>query len=261
MFATRTLLRLPLTRTTIVGTSYFTTSTMSSSAPPPETPKSQATVLVPAQPAGQFTKSALYESEISSSPLDQFSTWFNQAISHPITQAEACTLSTASLPSGHVSSRVVYFKSLDDRGFIVFSNWGTSRKSEDLRSNSNASMSFWWKELQRQVRIEGIMSERLSKEEEQTYFDSRVRVSRIGAWASRQSEVLKDRKELEDRVEKIEKKFDGQEIPVPEFWGGMRLVPESIEFWQGREGRLHDRLKYTKDENTESGWKVERLSP
>jgi pyridoxamine 5'-phosphate oxidase len=154
----------------------------------------------------------------------------------------------------------VYLKELDSRGFVIYSNWETSRKAKDAASNPFASLAFWWRELERQVRVEGKV-ERLSREESQVYFDTRIRGSRIGAWASQQSTVLSGREELGERFREVEKRFDGvEEIPVPEFWGGLRIIPERVEFWQGRDCRLHDRFSYEKvDEGKE--WKLERLSP
>jgi pyridoxamine 5'-phosphate oxidase len=161
---------------------------------------------------------------------------------------------------------MVYLKELDaDGGFVVYSNWATSRKSRDVATNPHVSLLFWWEALQQQVRIEGTVA-RLTREESQRYYDTRVRGSRIGAWASRQSEVLQPqdeqddgRKQLEGWVREYEEKFNGQEnIPVPEFWGGLRVVPERVEFWQGRESRLHDRFEYVKDGE---GWRLQRLSP
>ena len=191
-------------------------------------------------------------------------------------QPETVCLSTASLPSGAVSSRYVYLKELDPRGFVVYSNWHTSRKAADVRSNPQAALAFWWHELERQVRVEGVV-ERLSDEESQRYFDLRARGSRVGAWASEQSKVLPEeeggREVLEERVREVERRFEGQErIPVPGFWGGMRVVPRVVEFWQGRESRLHDRFRYTLVEGDggqegegekkgEQTWKIERLSP
>lgn len=157
---------------------------------------------------------------------------------------------------------------------MIYSNFGTSRKGEDLfgskdgtsTGNLYAALTFWWEGMERQVRIEG-KAERLSREESQQYFDTRVRGSRLGAWASRQSQVLKPtgeegddgRKQLEGWVKEVEERFQGQEkIPVPEFWGGLRIVPERVEFWQGRKNRLHDRFVY---EREGEGWKLERLSP
>ena len=170
-------------------------------------------------------------------------------------------MATASLPDGKVSARVVYLKELDDRGFVIYSNWDTSKKAQDISTNPQAALTFWWRELERQIRIEGTV-ERLSSEQSQIYYDTRIRGSRIGAWASKQSAVLKDRQELEDRVKEVEKRFEGQDkLPVPEFWGGLRVIPDMMEFWQGRESRLHDRFRYLKDDAETNGWKIERLSP
>lgn len=171
---------------------------------------------------------------------------------------------------------MVYLKELDTRGFVVYSNFGTSRKGRDLfgsedgtsEGNRWASLTFWWEGLERQVRVEGKV-ERLSKEESQRYYDTRVRGSRIGAWASRQSAVLKPsgdgeddgRRMLEGWVKEAEERFEGvEEIPCPDFWGGLRIVPERVEFWQGRQNRLHDRFAYERVEGTDE-WTLERLSP
>ncbi|KAF4963686.1 hypothetical protein FSARC_8330 [Fusarium sarcochroum] len=222
--------------------------------------------------AEQFTKGTLVRSQLDqASPIPQFHSWFSQAqekdsgVDHP----ESCTLSTASLPSGRISSRTVYLKELDSRGFVIYTNLGTSRKAADIASNPRAAMLFFWEALQRQVHVEGRV-EKISREESQTYYDTRARGSRIGAWASRQSQVLEPqgenddgRKQLEGWVQEVEQKFDGEEkIPVPEFWGGLRIIPDRIEFWQGRESRLHDRFVYGRDEDGESDeWKLKRLSP
>ncbi|KAL6898294.1 pyridoxamine 5'-phosphate oxidase [Trichoderma evansii] len=244
--------------------------------------------------APQFTLSQLHLRDLNpTSPIPQFHTWFSLAQRTPsISQPEACTLSTASLPSGRVSSRVVYLKELDSHGFVMYTNLGTSRKAHDLQTNPHASLVFYWPPLQRQVRVEGI-TETNSREESQTYFDTRVRGSRIGAWASKQSMVLTPkskkvnglentneaesavtsdgeedddgRAELEGWVKDVEDRFKDQDkIPVPDFWGGLRLVPQRVEFWQGRESRLHDRFVYEWEEgkNGEEGrWRLERLSP
>lgn len=223
--------------------------------------------------AEQFVKGVLTRSALNpTSPIPQFHTWFATAqqsglVAHP----ETCCLSTASLPSGRVSSRMVYLKELDAEGFVIYSNFGTSKKAQDLATNPWASLTFWWEELERQVRVEG-KSTRLSRQESQKYFDTRVRGSRIGAWSSRQSEVLKPaegdddgRKVLDGWVEETENRFEGEEnIPVPDFWGGLRIIPESVEFWQGRKNRLHDRFVYDKETSTGAGvqeWRLERLSP
>ncbi|MCJ1366164.1 hypothetical protein MMC16_005290 [Acarospora aff. strigata] len=211
--------------------------------------------------ADQYTKGALDRSQLVPSPFDQFHAWFTLARSSGVHQPETVCLSTASLPSGRVSARYVYLKELDSKGFVIYSNWATSRKAEDVRSNPRASLTFWWHEQERQVRVEGPV-ERLTDEESQVYYDTRIRGSRIGAWASAQSSVLQGRDELEERVEEVEKRFESRDrIPVPDFWGGLRVLPERVEFWQGRESRLHDRFQYTKDAKAEAGWKIERLSP
>jgi len=211
--------------------------------------------------ADQYTKGSLDISQLDRDALKQFHNWFSHAQVSGVHQPETVTLSTAEIPTGRVSARMVYLKELDDKGFVVYSNWDTSRKAKDVNTNPHAALTFWWHELERQVRIEGRV-ERLSSEESQVYYDTRIRGSRIGAWASRQSEVLKDRQELEDQVKEVEKRFEGMDkIPIPDFWGGLRILPTTIEFWQGRESRLHDRFKYTRDLNAESGWTIERLSP
>lgn len=213
--------------------------------------------------ATQYTKGALDRSDLLPSPTDQFHAWFEEATKAGVYQPETVTFSTAELPSGKVSARMVYMKELDSKGFVIYSNWDTSRKASDVNSNPHAALTFWWRELERQVRVEGRV-ERLKSEESQVYYDTRIRGSRIGAWASQQSKVLEGREELEKRVEDVEKRFEGKDkIPVPDFWGGLRVIPEIVEFWQGRPSRLHDRFKYewVEKENGEGEWKVDRLSP
>ncbi|KAK1071166.1 pyridoxamine-phosphate oxidase [Friedmanniomyces endolithicus] len=187
--------------------------------------------------AQQYTKGELNIDQLHADPIKQFDIWFQHAQDEKVHQPETVTLSTAELPSGRVSARMVYLKEADARGFVIYSNWGTSRKSTDVASNPYAALTFWWHELERQVRIEG-PCERMESEESQVYYDTRIRGSRVGAWASQQSKVLRDRAELEGQVADVERKFEGEErIPVPEFWGGLRVKAEMVEFWQGRPTR------------------------
>ncbi|KAI9859162.1 MAG: hypothetical protein M1813_007120 [Trichoglossum hirsutum] len=211
--------------------------------------------------AKQFAIGTLSRNDLLPSPIDQFHAWFTAAIACKVNIPETTTLSTAHMPSGRVSARMVYLKELDKRGFVIYSNWATSKKAEDVASNPRVSLTFWWPEVERQVRVEGL-AERLSPEESQKYYDTRVRDSRIGAWASRQSSVLRDRGELDAQVVEVEERFEGQDkIPVPEFWGGLRVLPLMVEFWQGRQSRLHDRFQYTREDVADREWKIERLSP
>jgi pyridoxamine 5'-phosphate oxidase len=228
------------------------------SPPPQEHAQPEKLISAPgAPPSSQFTAGRLSRADLLPDPVDQFALWFAAAGAAGVPQREACTLATAELPSGRVSARVVYLKELDG-GFVLYSNWGTSRKAADVASNPRAALTFWWREAERQVRVEGGV-ERVGREQSQRYFDTRGRGSRVGAWASAQSEVLGGRAQLEERVAAAERRFEGSEdIPVPEFWGGIRIRPETVEFWQGRESRLHDRFRYSREGD---GWKIERLSP
>ncbi|KAK6332380.1 hypothetical protein TWF696_003097 [Orbilia brochopaga] len=217
-------------------------------------------IFAPTNKDAQYLIGELSIENLHEDPLVQFHEWFEQASkTEGLTMPEATTLATSHMPSGRVSARMVYLKELDSKGFVIYSNWETSRKAEDLRSNNNASLCFFWKENERQVRIEGY-TERLTPQESQEYYKTRIRGSRIGAWASRQSSKLKDRAELEDRVHEFEKQFEGQEdIPLPPHWGGMRIVPTMIEFWQGRDNRLHDRFVYKRQ--SDGSWDIQRVAP
>lgn len=207
----------------------------------------------------QYTLAALNEKDVAKSPELQFNRWFKEAQDQNIVVPEALNLATAELPSGRVSNRTVLMKELDtDGNVVIYSNWGTSRKAADFETNPYVSLTFWWKELQRQVRIEG-KAHRLSKEESQPYFSERPKGSRIGAIASKQSEAIESREALEAEVAKVAEKYaNTEEIPCPEFWGGLVVVPDHWEFFQGRESRVHDRIVYDKEG---SSWKVGRICP
>ncbi len=203
----------------------------------------------------EYTKSGLLEEDLDADPIRQFSKWFKQALTADVAEPNAMTLATAS-PDGDPSGRIVLLKGFDKNGFTFFTNY-RSRKARNLDRNPRACLVFFWKELERQVRIHGFV-ERISREESQIYFHSRPTGSQLGAWVSEQSRRIPDRRFLEDRLAEIRKRFDNQEIPLPDFWGGFRLRPESIEFWQGRPNRLHDRFLYTRKG---SEWTRERLAP
>jgi pyridoxamine 5'-phosphate oxidase len=181
--------------------------------------------------------------------------WLKEAEKSGIILPESMSVSTCN-QAGKPSSRMVLLKSVDDQGFVFFTNYG-SRKADELEQNPFAALLFHWNMLQRQVRIEGKI-ERISQAESEAYFHSRGRGSQIGAWASKQSKQLDSRETLVDNVKYYEEKFTGKTVPLPEFWGGYRVIPESIEFWQGKADRLHDRFVYTKQKD---GFSMVRLNP
>lgn len=188
-------------------------------------------------------------------PIALFGEWYRAAEESGMLLPETMTLAS-STPTGRPSARAVLLKRWNDDGFVFFTNYG-SRKAKELDQNPFAALLFNWPILERQVRIEGPV-ERISQEESAAYFRTRTRGSRIGAWASYQSCSLADRGQLEQRVREIEQRFANQDIPLPQFWGGYRVAPELMEFWQGRLNRLHDRLAYRR---TDDGWQTERLWP
>ena len=204
---------------------------------------------------GQGVIRGLPDARPDADPLTLFGAWYAAAERAGIYLAEAAALGTASR-DGMPSVRMVLLKGFDARGFCFYTNY-ESRKGRELEANPCAALTFHWAVLERQVRIEGSVA-RLPEAESMAYFSSRPRGSRIGAWASRQSEVLDRRETLEARVRETERRFPGGEVPLPPFWGGYRLVPARIEFWQGRVNRLHDRVLF---ERTASGWESRRLYP
>lgn len=204
-----------------------------------------------------YSLTGLAEADALADPFAQFQAWFAEVLETDRHDPTAMTLATADR-DGRPSARIVLLKGYDERGFVFYTNYG-SRKGRELEENPRAALVFYWPDFDRQVRVEGTV-ERASREESEEYFRSRPRGSRLGAWASAQSAVIAGREELERRLREVEEQFPaGGDVPVPDFWGGYRVRPGVIEFWQGRPSRLHDRLRYTR--LPEGGWKIERLSP
>ena len=192
---------------------------------------------------------------LSQDPLEQFEHWFAEAKRAGVEVPEAMTLATADA-EGAPSARMVLLKGAGEDGFVFYTGYG-SRKSEELEQNPSAALVFYWRPLGRQVRVEGSV-ERVSEAESAAYFATRPRGSQLAAWASHQSQPLESREELERRYAELEREYEDRDVPLPPHWGGYCLHPEAIEFWEHRENRLHDRIRYTR---AREGWKVERLSP
>jgi pyridoxamine 5'-phosphate oxidase len=204
----------------------------------------------------EYTRTGLDESDAAPDPIEQFRGWFDDALAADLHEPNAMTLATAT-PEGRPSARTVLIKGFDERGFVFYTNY-EGRKARELEANPQCALVFYWGELERQVRVEG-RAGRVSEEESDAYFTSRPRGSQLGAWASEQSRPVEDRGTLERRLRELEREYEGREVPRPPFWGGYRVEPETVEFWQGRENRLHDRLLYRR--SGDGGWKRERLQP
>lgn len=202
-----------------------------------------------------YSQSELNESDLLANPIDQFRQWFDEALNAEILEPNAASLSTS--VDAKVHSRIILLKEIDPEGFVFYTNY-ESAKGTEIESNPNVALCFLWKEIERQVRIEGTAA-KIPKERSEAYAQSRPRTSQIGAWVSEQSTVIKSREVIEKSLAETTVRFEGTEhIPKPEHWGGYLIKPTMIEFWQGRTARLHDRLRYRFEEEE---WIVERLSP
>jgi pyridoxamine 5'-phosphate oxidase len=202
-----------------------------------------------------YRLASLSEADVNRDPIAQFQTWFGEAQRAAVPEPNAMCLATSS-PDGYPSARIVLLKGVDERGFVFYTDY-RSQKGRELADNPHAALCFFWQPLERQVRIAGAV-QRVSREESMEYFQSRPLGSRIGASASEQSAVLRDRGTLENRVAELQVQFADGNVPLPERWGGYRVVPESLEFWQGRSSRLHDRIRY---DRLAGAWQLSRLSP
>ena len=203
-----------------------------------------------------YSSQSLLETDVEQNPIDQFQKWWHEAITSEIDEANAMTLATAS-SDGMPSARIMLLKGFDKNGFVFFTNY-KSYKAMHLEENPKACLVFFWKELERQVRITGLVK-RIAEKESDEYFLSRPVGSQVGAWASEQSQVIESRNWLENVYLKLTEEFKQKELKRPPHWGGYIVTPVIIEFWQGRPGRLHDRIQYTLEED--GNWKIQRLSP
>jgi pyridoxamine 5'-phosphate oxidase len=204
-----------------------------------------------------YSLAGLLEKDLAKDPYRQFEKWFQEAEAAKLIEPNAMTLATTGA-DGRPAARTVLLKGLDGRGFVFYTNY-ESRKGRELANIPRATLVFPWLALERQVVVEGAAT-RVSREESEAYFHSRPRASQLGAWVSQQSSVITGRSALEDSLKSLEQKYAGKEVPLPPHWGGYRVVPEMVEFWQGRRSRLHDRLRYRRDSKTNE-WTIERLAP
>jgi len=203
-----------------------------------------------------YSHKSLSENDVDANAIKQFEKWWHEAVNSKIDEVNAMTLATASLDA-LPSARIVLLKEVNEKGFVFFTNY-ESYKAQQLAENPKACLVFFWKELERQVRITGLI-EKIDGKQSDEYFQTRPESSRIGAWASPQSRVIEDRQWLDEKFNELVNKMEGTAIPRPPHWGGYIVKPVVIEFWQGRPSRLHDRIQYTLEENGE--WKIERLAP
>lgn len=203
----------------------------------------------------EYMREGLHRDNLHENPLSQFEQWFKEACTADIVDANAMTLATVST-KGKPTLRTVLIKTFDQNGFVFYTNY-SSQKAQQIDENPNVALLFPWTELERQIEITGV-AERVSTAESMKYILSRPRGSQLGAWVSHQSNEISTRKVLQGRLDSLMQKFKEGEIPVPDFWGGYRVIPETIEFWQGRENRLHDRFEYTR---AQGEWDIKRLAP
>ncbi|MEU9609668.1 pyridoxamine 5'-phosphate oxidase [Streptomyces sp. NPDC048057] len=216
----------------------------------------------------QYRSTALLDTDLAPTPMDQFVHWFHDAVTAGLHEPNAMVVATAT-PEGRPSSRTVLLKEYDSRGFVFFTNY-ESRKGREIAANPYVSLLFPWHPIARQVVVTGTAS-RIGRDETAAYFRSRPHGSQLGAWASRQSSVISSRQELLDAFDELAARYpEGEQVPAPPQWGGIRVEPETVEFWQGHQDRLHDRLRYVRRDEGEGedgeggggeGWRVERLAP